>query len=470
MSGPAKALVRLQSEPPPATSRSRSLPVRREKAIVSEFQPDWIEIEERAPPRLAYLTLFLLTAVILCGVVWATFSEIDEIAVTRGKLITIEPNLVVQPLENAIIRSIDVRVGESVKAGQTLAVLDSTFTQADLQELRTKYESADASVKRLEAELANKPYSPVDSSSAAELLEARLYAQRKAFNDSRLRQFDEEIEHAEASAIKARAEEAILLQRLHGIREIEGMRTGLLKNGIGSKLSVLQAQDARLDIEANLARLHGTQTEAGHEIERARAQHQAFIDEFRRSALESLVEARARRGSASEDLKKADLRRRLVVLTAPADATVLEIAQRSLGSIIREAEPLLTLVPANVPLEAEVLIESKDIGQVSVGQPVKIKFDAFPFQKHGTGSGAVRVISRDAFTSEGKENGSRGPSSLYYKARIKLSEIELRSLPNGSHLLPGMAVQAEIQTAKRSVISYFLYPLIRGLDESIRER
>jgi HlyD family secretion protein len=80
------------------------------------------------------------------------------------------------------------------------------------------------------------------------------------------------------------------------------------------------------------------------------------------------------------------------------------------------------------------------------------------------------VISRDAFANDSKENAVRNGASLFYKARITLSETQLRAVSDDFRLLPGMAVQAEIQTGKRSIISYFLYPLIRGLDESIRER
>ena len=74
----------------------------------------------------------------------------------------------------------------------------------------------------------------------------------------------------------------------------------------------------------------------------------------------------------------------MVVLTTPVDAVVLEISHRSIGSVVREAETLFSLVPRNAPLQAEVNVDSKDIGEVAVGQPVRLKFEAFPFQKYGT--------------------------------------------------------------------------------------
>jgi HlyD family secretion protein len=154
------------------------------------------------------------------------------------------------------------------------------------------------------------------------------------------------------------------------------------------------------------------------------------------------------------------------VLEAPADAIVLDVAQRSVGSVMKEAEPLYTLVPLNSPLEAEVLVEGRDIGQVKTASLTRVKLEAWPFQKHGTLEGQVRTLSEDVFSPDPKKEGEARP---HYKARIKLTSAELRNVPDHFRLIPGMAVTAEIKIGDRSVISYFLYPLLRGLDESIRE-
>jgi len=181
------------------------------------------------------------------------------------------------------------------------------------------------------------------------------------------------------------------------------------------------------------------------------------------------VETLPKRNSAAEELKKAELRRQLIVLQAPADAVVLEIANRTVGSVVREAETLFVLVPRDVPLQAEVNVEGRDIGQVSLGQPVRIKFEAFPFQKYGTATGEVRVISQDTFSPDPKAEGARRVPAPYYRVLVDLSDTHLRLPPERTQLIPGMAVTAELKVGKRTVISYFLYPLLRGLDEGIRE-
>jgi HlyD family secretion protein len=137
---------------------------------------------------------------------------------------------------------------------------------------------------------------------------------------------------------------------------------------------------------------------------------------------------------------------------------------------MREAEPLVTLVPLDVPIEAEVAVDARDIGRIAPGQPVRVKFDAFPFQKHGTASGTVRTISRDSFTPDEtrKKAGPQGPQP-FYRVRIALDSVRLKGVPDSVSILPGMTVAGEIKTGRRTVLSYFLYPILRGLDESLRE-
>ena len=105
-----------------------------------------------------------------------------------------------------------------------------------------------------------------------------------------------------------------------------------------------------------------------------------------------------------------------------------------------------------MPLQAEISVEGRDIGQVEVGQPVRIKFEAFPFQKYGTGTGAVRVVSQDTFAPDPKGEGAhRMP---YYRVLVDVIDTKLRLQPERIHMIPGMAVTAEMKVGRRSVISY----------------
>ena len=121
---------------------------------VIEFLPDADEIERRPLPRSARATLYVMFAMIVIFIIWASVFKVDRVVVAKGHLITPLPNVVVQPLETAVIQSIDVQVGQVVKKGQKLATLDSTFAEADQAQLRNHIESLDNQTERLKAELA----------------------------------------------------------------------------------------------------------------------------------------------------------------------------------------------------------------------------------------------------------------------------------------------------------------------------
>lgn len=436
--------------------------------VIAEFQSDAVELEERVPPRIARMMLYGVTSFILIAVIWASVSKIDEVVIAPGKLITTSPTIVVQPLETSIIRSIDVTAGEIVKAGQPLATLDATFSQADVDQQQKKFAALDAQVKRIEAELAGADYATLAGTSADELLQVKLFNQRRAFFNAQLQNFKQQIDGQAAAISSGEKQQVVLADRRENLVKIEKARETLFRNDTGSLVAFLGSRDARLDVDSDLTVLRGKADEATHALAKLTAERQAFIEDFRRSSMEQLVELRAQRDTADEELKKMQLRRNMITLTAPSDAVVLDLAQRSVGSVVREAEPIVLLVPLDAPLEAEVAVNTQDIGRIALDMDARVKLDAYPFQKFGTATGAIRVISQDAFTPTDVDK-AEGRLVPFYKARVLLSDTTLHTTGEPVRLLPGMTVSAELKVGRRTVISYFLYPLIRGLDTAIRE-
>jgi HlyD family secretion protein len=463
MNAPAKALkvVKTTKKPQPKPLP----PVKR--PIVMDFQTDAIALEERRPPITARMTLYLVAAAIGCAVYWASVSKIDEIIVAPGRLATSEPTLVMQPLETSIIRSLLVKAGDVVKKGQLLATLDPTFSSSDAGQLQSKLAGFAAQIDRVQAELAGTVYTPPAGASPEAMMQAQLAAQRMAAYQAKLQDFDAQIAHGEAVLQATTAEQTMLGKRLAGLQEIQTMHASLADTGNGSRLTYLQSQDVSLDIEVSMTRLSGQYDAARQQLDQTRAERLNYVADYRRVLLEALVDLQDKQAGASEELRKVHLREAMSQVTAPADAAVLEVAQRSVASVVQPAEPLITLVPLNVPLDVEVTVASNDIGHLTTGDLARIKFDAFPFQEHGTIEGKVISISENSFAKQAGDNPQGG--AAFYKVRIALGEESLRQVPASFRMLPGMTVSAEIHAGDRTVISYFLYPLIRGLDESLRE-
>lgn len=437
------------------------------RELLGEFLPHAQAIEWREPPRGSRLTLYLLLGMVLTAIAWATFSSIDKLVIGTGRLVTPLSNLVVQPLEPGILKSIDVRVGQVVTKGAVLARLDPTFASADTGQLQSRSDTLSLQAGRMESELAGRANSNQRPHAAQAELQNKLMAERKAMHEARMRQFEETVQGLIASQETNRHDQKVLEQRMKALQEIESMLGSLTTQQFVSRARLLEAEEKRLEVE----REYRLATNRAHEIQRniaaTKAERDTFAKSWRQEAMEKLSTTLQQRDEVDEQLTKARMRSNLVTLTAPQDAVVLDIGKKSVGSVLRDAEPLFTLVPLDAPLELEMEVTPADIGMIRVGDTTRIKIEAYPFQKHGVVEGTVSNISADAFARQ-LPTGGQG---FYYLVRVSLDKTQLRQLPPGpTLLLPGMTASGEIVTGKRTVISYFLYPVIRLLDESFRER
>ena len=433
--------------------------------IDTEVLPDADEIERNPLPFLARIAWYVVFVMLVIFLIWITFSEVDRIVVASGKLVTTSSNIIVQPLEMSIIQKLNVRQGQLVKKGDRLAILDSTFAQADKDLVRTRLISLNTQVERLEAELAGRDVVHSGKLSTDSILQKQLSEERIASFKAQTRKFTARIARLRAGIKTNRQDQKIMASRVKVLQEMEVMNEKLVAQKSVAKVSLLEAQERRLQVERDVQKAKNQEKELKNELMAVLAEKEAFGKNWRQRTMEKLLTVSRERDSMNEQFQKAEMRRDLVILTSPVDAVVLEVAKLSQGSVVRAAETLFTLVPLDSKLEAEVQINSVDIGYVKRGIIVKLKFSAFPSQRHGSMNGKIRTISEDAFQRE----GAMGKSEAYYLSRIRLGKMRLKKLPKGARLLPGMSLTAQVVVKKRSVISYFLWPLAKTLDESIQE-
>ncbi|MEV4782195.1 HlyD family type I secretion periplasmic adaptor subunit [Burkholderia sp. LMU1-1-1.1] len=441
---------------------------RRKDETEIEFLPDADAIERGPLPRFVRVTLHVMLLAFVSFILWACLSPVEKIVVAHGRLVNPLPNIVVQPLETSIIQSIDVRVGQIVKKGQVLATLDPTFSAADESQLRIRLQSLDTQAAGLRAELSGKPGAAVTSGSSADAqLQSQLSNERKANFEAQKTKMDQNIARLRAGLETNKHDQVILAQRVKALREVEAMQEQLMAEQFGAKMHLLEARDRRLGVERDMDMQRNKAIEMASELASAEAERSAFDKSWRQKAMEDLLTASRDRDGINEQLAKADKRLKMIQMVAPADGVVLEIGKLSVGSIVREAEALFTLVPLGAELEAEVQIDSLDIGYIKPGAVTHLKVDAFSFMKHGMLEGKVRTISQDSFKRDATDKNGGGMDA-YYLSRIQYKG-ELKKMTEGTRLLPGMTVSAEIVVGHRTVMSYLLYPLTRALDESIRE-
>ncbi len=441
---------------------------------VLEYQPDAVEIEQRPIPGKARWVLYVILMALIAGVAGAIIFKVDRIVVAEGSLITTSPTIIVQPLNTAMVRSVDVQVGETVKKGQVLATLDSTFVSADLSQLMRRKYTFGAQVRRIGAELQEKIFHALPEEGDDGLLQEQVFRQRKIIFARNKQLNDEKIASLYAKRSLNKIERDGQAQQLKVLRDVEGTIARSPQGADDARLRLLDAQRNRKQAASDIERLVAEEQVIAFELKQTKSEWRRFVEERIGDLMEQQVKLRSELESINEEITKAERLHELVVLRAPQDGIVLNLAERSVGSIVQQAEPVATLVPLNSTIEVEANIHSRDIARIRIGDQVRVKLDAFPFQKHDTLPGELRVISEDAFLGDrtGSDQGqsdNQNISESFYRARVNLLSTTLRNVPDGFRLMPGMKVRAEVKVGKRTIISYFLYPIIRVLDESLRE-
>lgn len=448
--------------------------LRREQQEILEYQPDAVEIEERPLPGKVRWVLYVILFSIILLVVSAIIFKVDRIVIAEGNLITTSPTIVVQPLNTAIIRSIDIEVGDQVKKGQILATLDATFANADLSQLNQQQLALTSQLRRIDAELGSVDFIASPDEGQSGRIQQQVFLQRKTIFNQTKKLSAEKIATLQAKLELNAVQQKGRDKELRLLRDVEGTTARLPRNGTEYHLRILEAQKNRFQTANEVNRLVAEKQVILHELKQAESEWQQFVEERAGELLEQKVQLSNESEKIIEEISKAKRLQDLVSLRASQDGIVLNIAKRSVGSIIQQAETFVTLVPLNSLIEVEVNVQSKDIARIRPGDSVRVKLDAFPFQRHDTLPGEVRVISEDSYRSDDLKNIQeqalrQNVPDTFYRARIKLLSTSLRKVPEGFRLLPGMKVRAEIKVGTRTVITYFLYPIIRAFDESLRE-
>ena len=440
-------------------------------ATVRQFQSETDAIREEAEPLVARATLFVLSAFLVAIIAILSLTRIDRVITSvGGRIVPVGQISVLQALDPSIIKTIDVREGEQVQAGQLIATLDATFTSADLTQTQLQIASLETQVARDEAELSQTPLSFVSKSNPAyqkyASLQKALYDQRTAQYTAQINSFESKIKQTQATIEKLRGDDTRYRQRDDVLQKIEVMRTTLAERGTGSQLNMFISQDARLELLRTLENTHNSLIEAQNTLGSAIADREAFKQQWFAQLSQDLVTTRNKLDDARAAYEKAVKHQDLVRLTSADASVVLTMAKLSVGSVLKPGDPFITLMPIDTKLEAEIRITSRDIGFIRPGDPCTMKIDAFNAAEHGTAEGKVRWISEGAFTTD---DDGKPLDYAYYKARCSVDSSHFKDVPNNFRLIPGMTLAGDVSVGTRAVGMYLLGGMLKGIREAMRE-
>jgi len=419
-------------------------------------------------------TIWVVCSLAAACISAAALIPIDKVVTTQGKVVAQSATSVVQPLETAIVRSIDVREGQVVHKGDILARLDPTFATADASALESQVSSLSTEVERLQAEASGTTYTPKDASPLA-VLQGAIFLQRQAERGYKNENYTQKINSLQSQIQRALADKEAYSERLKVAEELERKRIELERLQVGSQINRLAATDSRLEVKRGLSNATNQVVQAARDLQAMQAERDGYNQQWRGQVSQDLTEQGRKLNDARENLNKADLRRQLVELRAEQDSIVLNIAKVSPGSVLQSGEQFLTLVPVDAPLEVETNVAGMDAGFVHPGNTVMVKFDTFPFTQYGAAEGTVRIVSADSFTSnpDEKQRGAQqsqvGNAPAFYRSRITLDKINLHGTPPGFRVGPGMAITADIKVGERTVVGYLLSRVLPVAMDGMRE-
>jgi membrane fusion protein, hemolysin D len=453
------------------------------------FLPAALEVVETPPSPVGRAVAAAIALFFCLALAWACWGEVDIIASAQGRIIPSGNIKLIQPFETGVIRSIDVKDGQRVKAGDTLIELDPTMNAAELGHLQGDLVATQLELERLRAALVENAdplteFRAPKGASAAQVETQRqfLVSQNGEFR-AKLAVLKRQQEQKEAERATIGATIAKLEATLPIVQERFDVRKTLYGKELGAKLQYLEAQQQLVEMQQELAIQKSRYKEVTAALTVLTETNAQTMAEYRRTRFGEFAEADRKVAGLIQDLVKAEQRTKLQLLTAPVDGIVQQLAVHTIGGVVTPAQTLLVLVPIDGKLEIEATVPNRDIGFVRAGQDAEIKIDTFSFTRYGILHGKVLSVSQDAISrdkpqdkpndkSKGTESGTSEPQGqeLGFQARISLDRTQMQVGAEPVNLTPGMAVTVEIKTGSRTLMSYLLSPLLKYRQESLRER
>ncbi len=416
----------------------------------------------------------IILVVLLCGGVggWAAATDISGALIAPGSLVVDSNVKKVQHPTGGIVGEVRVRDGDRVKIGDVVVRLDATVTRANLAIVTKGLNELTARKSRLEAErdgaetvtfpaaLLERENDPDVASalvSERKLFELRRSARvgQKSQLRQRITQLEEQIEGLSAQA-NAKAREIELINR-----ELAGVRELWSKNLVPiTRLTALERDATRLDGEraqliATVAQTKGKITETELQIIQIEQDLSSEVAKETREIDGKIGEFVERKVTAEDQLKRIEIR-------APQDGTVFQSAVHTIGGVIAAGDAIMLIVPDADNLIVEAKVNPQDIDQLQIGQKAVLRFSTFNVRSTPELNGTITRISADISTEQ-------RTGASYYTIRIALPAAEVAQLGDVK-LVPGMPVEAFVQTGGRPVLSYLIKPLADQVMRTFREK
>lgn len=424
-----------------------------------EFKPILVEIEDSPLNPLGRVIFWLIILLLLSCTVWMFFGKVDVVITARGKVIPDGEVKVLQALTPGVVKKILVRECEYVTTGQVLMEIDPASIEPEIDSIKMRVSELNLELERLDALLHKSSFVPATQGSSQESVNV----QQDVY---------QAIHEAQAKKIQAKGSELDRIDEQIAALKLEQEYVNSLREASKAKEQRLQAVIdiiSRNDYEKaknELLSYQNTLAENIHKLQELQQTKNQILQEivnikenFRAELLYEYTEKQKQLSDLNAQIQVKTFLNSKNTMVSPVEGYVHKIFSATVGGVVSPAQPLITIVPSQVPLVIKAVLLNKDRGLIRKGMPVSLKMDAYNFQKYGLLNGMISNISRDS-------NESETLGSVYDIYIVPFNKILIVE-GTREQIMAGMTLTAEINIGKRRIIEFFIYPLIKYLDEGI---
>ena len=388
--------------------------------------PSLLEIIERPAHKAGTVIIIGIFTLLIGAIIWACVSEIDVVITASGSVQPVGNLNVVKTYSGGTVKSINVSEGDFVEQGDVLIELDTEALEIDVNQLEKQRKILESQRDIYKKIIGGSDLSAVKISDYSD--DMKPYIQAILDSDTGYRNSLANYENEKSSAEINREIAEIQLEQYR----ISGSERQIRTQELSVRQYALEVENAAL------------------QISNAKSQYAAQVNS-------NLSEINHTLDEIGANLEKYRLSTEYQIITAPVGGYVNSVGVNTLGETVTSAQQLVTIVPDNTPNEMLCYVKNTDIADVELGMEAEIKLEAYRYNKYGTVKGTVKYISPSSFANE--QLGS-----------VYIVKLGINDSNENINIISGLSGAVEIKTDKRTVMDYFLEPIIKGFGESLKEK
>lgn len=426
------------------------------------------------PARWTVILLLSIAIFFLVAIIWASVAYLDEVTKAIGQVISSSKTQVVQNLEGGILKAILTQEGDAVTKGQILLRIDDTTAAANYRENKGRYFNLLAMSVRLRVESEANPFTEIHETMLEfdpELKNERpdivksetdLFKTRHRELKSSLQILQQQLTQREKEIQELQSRETHLKTGLGLAKQEVAILEPLVSKGVASKMELLRLQREVNQLQSDLSATELSVIRGQVAIQESTEKIRDREAQFHSEALTLLNDTLSKLSSLRESMTAVQDRVIRTDVRSPVNGVVKQLFVHTIGEVVQPGASLIEVVPIEDTLLIEARVAPADIAFLQTGQEAEVKVTAYDFYIYGGLKGILEQISADTIlTKEGEQ---------FYKIRVRTDKNHLGTEYKPLYIKPGMLVEVDILTGKKTILQYLLKPISRGLHHAMRER